>query len=97
MTEKKANQFAARFNRAESAPGTKAKTATVPKKAASRAEIPAVEPLQKTAATFRLSTRALRLVALAVNESRHKGIRLSKEEAVDKAIRETFGHLEPEG
>lgn len=87
------NAFSGRFNRAESAPGTKTTTS---KRAPERADIPAVEPMQKTAATFRLSTRALRLVALAVNEARHNGQRLSKEEAVDRAIRETFGKLEPE-
>lgn len=91
MSEK--NPFAGQFNRNESAPGTK-KTTT--KKAPAREEIPAVEPLQRTAATFRLSTRALRLVALAVNAARKNGERLSKQDIVDRAIREAFGHLDPE-
>lgn len=94
MSTASSNPFADKFNRPETAPGPKAKAV---KKASASKEIPAVEPLEKTAATFRLSTRALRLVALAVNEARQKGTPMSKQEIVDRAIRETFDYLEPEG
>lgn len=43
--------------------------------------------------TYRLSALAISAVDAAVGQAMMRGQRLSREEAVDAAIRETYGHL----
>ncbi len=56
--------------------------------------VPAVETLAKTAATFRLTPKAHRLIALAVNDARAQGRQATKGEMVEQAVRAAYGKLD---
>ncbi|WP_026821093.1 hypothetical protein [Arthrobacter castelli] len=52
-----------------------------------------IPPLIRHPKTYRLPLDAIELINLAVIDKRHQAERLTKEDAVAHAIRQTYGHL----
>lgn len=86
MPEPKKNPFADKFNRAEKVPGAAEKKKSL--------DMPEIVPLERLPGTYRLPPQVHRLIALAVNDSRRAGRKMTKEEAVANAILSAYSHLD---